>query len=49
MIRTRPWALWVPTPLALQALVACSGPATMTARQREAFELRRHRERKNDV
>ncbi len=49
MIRTRRWLLWVLTPLALQALVACSGPATMTPQQKEAFELRRYCERTNDV
>jgi hypothetical protein len=49
MIRIRRWSLWVLTLLVLQALVACSGLATMTPQQKEAFELRRYCERTNDV
>lgn len=49
MIQVRRWLLWAPALLVLQALVACSSPATMTPQQKEAFELRRYCERTNDV
>jgi hypothetical protein len=35
--------------LALQPLVGCTGPTTMTEQQKEAYELRRYCERTNDV
>jgi hypothetical protein len=37
------------TLLALQPLVGCSSPSTMTEQQREGVELRRYCERTNDV
>lgn len=49
MIQVRRWLLWAPALLVLQALAACSSPATMTPQQKEAFELRRYCERTNDV
>jgi hypothetical protein len=35
--------------LALQPLAGCTGPTTMTDKQKEAYELRRYCERTNDV
>jgi hypothetical protein len=49
MTRTRRWPLWALTLLALQPLVACTTPATMTQQQKEASELRRYCERTNNV